>query len=228
MGIKVKRIIFFSILKKKTYYIVRHLIYQLCYLYRFVFIFRYQVYSSSVHPKAVISNGVIIRKKTSVARGVKIGGHTFINANTMIDSSVNSIGRYCSISHNVKIGLIPHPTDTPSTSPVFYSINRGFVSEELVVYNQKSSIGNDVFIAANAIILHGVSIGNGAVVAAGSVVTKNVPDFAVVAGIPAKIIKYREPVMDKVNPELTWDWWEMEPLSLLEEDDRFRYKRTIK
>lgn len=53
------------------------------------------------------------------------------------------------------------------------------------------SIGNDVWVGANSIILPGVNIGEGAVVAAGSVVTKDVPDFAIVGGIPAKIIKNR-------------------------------------
>lgn len=54
------------------------------------------------------------------------------------------------------------------------------------------SIGNDVWIGANAIILAGVSIGNGAVVAAGSVVNKDVPKNSVVGGVPAKVIKYRD------------------------------------
>lgn len=54
------------------------------------------------------------------------------------------------------------------------------------------SIGNDVWIAARVIILPGVSIGNGVILAAGAVITKNVPDYAIVAGNPAKIIRYRK------------------------------------
>ncbi len=53
-------------------------------------------------------------------------------------------------------------------------------------------IGNDVWIAANAIILAGVTVGDGAVVAAGAVVTRDVPPMAIVAGVPAKVIRYRD------------------------------------
>jgi acetyltransferase-like isoleucine patch superfamily enzyme len=58
--------------------------------------------------------------------------------------------------------------------------------------NKKVTIANDVWIGANCIILPGVNIGEGAVVAAGSVVTKNVEPFSIVAGIPAKFIKQRQ------------------------------------
>ena len=68
-------------------------------------------------------------------------------------------------------------------------------------------IGNDVWIGLNATILDGVTIGDGAIVAAGAVVTKDVPPYAVVAGVPAKIIKYRF-TESQIDFLLKFRWWE--------------------
>ena len=79
----------------------------------------------------------------------------------------------------------------------------------LVKLNHKSGvkINNDVYIGLNAIIMPGVTIGDGAVVGAGAVVTKDVPPYAIVAGVPAKVVKYRfeQPVIDKL---LELKWWD--------------------
>ena len=75
-------------------------------------------------------------------------------------------------------------------------------------FNKKYIIGNDVWLGKNIILTNGIKIGNGVRVAAGSVVTKNIPDFAIVAGIPAKIIGYRftEEQIVKLNKIAWWDW----------------------
>lgn len=75
-------------------------------------------------------------------------------------------------------------------------------------YIEKTIIGNDVWVGRNAIIIAGVKIGNGAIIGAGAVVTKDVPDYAVVAGNPAKIIKYRYSAeqIKKMNEIAWWNW----------------------
>lgn len=74
---------------------------------------------------------------------------------------------------------------------------------------EKIGIGNDVWIGANVIILDGIEIGDGAVVAAGSVITKSVPPYAIVGGVPAKIIRYRFE-KDKIEKLLILKWWDMD------------------
>jgi len=99
-----------------------------------------------------------------------------------------------------------HPMDRLSTHPFFFNSKLGYVAED----NMKSAsleISHDSWIGANALIAPGCSrIGLGAVVGAGSIVTKNVPDFAVVAGNPARIIRYRfpDPICDLVRKS---EWW---------------------
>lgn len=172
-----------------------------------------EVYSFYVHPSVKIGKNVIIRKYCNIAKNVIIGDYTFINEYTRIDSSIESIGKYCSISHNVKLGMIPHPLDLISTSPVFYSKNRG-LNNEFVQYDKKSKIGNDVFIASNVIVLYDVNIGDGAVIAAGSVVTKDVAPYAIMGGVPAKLIKYRFS-KDEITKLLNIKWWDKDLDSLL-------------
>lgn len=109
-----------------------------------------------------------------------------------------SIGKFCSIAEGVKIGLGIHPTHLESTHPAFYSpqsqwtnVIKPDLSYNIVEYKHVC-IGDDVWIGTNAMVLDGVTIGSHAIVAAGAVVTKDVPDYAVVAGVPSKVIKYRE------------------------------------
>ena len=116
-----------------------------------------------------------------------------------------SIGRFTSIGSNVQTIMFRHPTTYPyvSTSPVFYSTKQQCgetfadkeTFEECVMLDHKQhcavAIGNDVWINSNVTIISGVTIGDGAVVLAGAVVTRNVPPYSIVAGVPAKVIKYR-------------------------------------
>jgi len=100
-----------------------------------------------------------------------------------------SIGNYCSIAPGVKfIVCSDHPTNYISTYPFKVMIN----GEKCEAISKGDIIvSDDVWIGCNAIILSGVSIGQGAIIAAGAVVTKDVPPYALVGGTPAKIIKYR-------------------------------------
>jgi len=104
------------------------------------------------------------------------------------------IGSFTSIANNVVIGGAKHPIDWVSTSPVFYS-GRDSVTKKFSNFDlnetKKTIIGNDVWIGRSAIIISGVNIGNGAVIGAGAVVTKDVPPYAIFAGNPAKLIRFR-------------------------------------
>ena len=112
------------------------------------------------------------------------------------------IGKYVSIAANVTLGLGVHLTDNVSTSPLFLNKN----DERLLQQSQPIIIKNDVWIGKNAMIKNGITIGNGAVVGAGAIVTKDVPDYAIVAGVPARIIRYRfkPEVIEKL---LQGQWW---------------------
>ena len=133
---------------------------------------------------------------------VKIGDYTYINSGYIYNCI---IGKYCSIGNNVSIGPGEHIVSKISTFPI-----------NNLVFNQKdfselkptipTIIGHDVWIGNNAVILQNVMVGDGAVVAAGAVVTKNVPPYAIVGGVPAKVIKYRfdEDIISKL---LKIEWW---------------------
>lgn len=127
------------------------------------------------------------------------------------------IGRYCSIASDVKIGLGIHPINFVSTSPLFYSnknvFRKKWTGENLKVTEYRQVIiGHDVWIGANAIVMGGVKIGNGAIIGAGAVVTKDVPPFSIVGGVPARIIKYRfsSDTIKKISKTKWWDYPENE------------------
>lgn len=142
-----------------------------------------------------------------------IGAYTYIRNGSRIGAGVASIGRYCSIAPGAAIADGQHPVDWMSTHP-FQNGDEFWVGEQASPPSVTRSyskghafVGNDVWIGANAIVMGGVVVGDGSIVAAGAVVTKNVPPFAIVAGVPAKIIKYRFP--DHIISEmLRLNWWE--------------------
>ena len=137
------------------------------------------------------------------------------------------IGRYCSMGEEVQIGRQNHPLGWASTSPALYlreplfDIGDGFEgSEGLRNYRFENSepatnakitkIGNDVYIGHGAFIRAGVTISDGAIVAANAVVTKDVPPYAIVAGNPAVIKKFRVPVL-LISQLLHVRWWRFAP-----------------
>ena len=106
-----------------------------------------------------------------------------------------TVGKYCSIAKRVSVGLGFHPTNFISTSPIFYSpknpLFKSIVKDKKFEDIKPSFIGNDVWIGANVTVLKGVRIGDGAVVGAGSVVTKDIPELGIAVGNPARVVKYR-------------------------------------
>lgn len=152
--------------------------------------------SSKVYPFSRVTNSYI-------------GKNSYVSYNCQINNA--TIGNYCSIAKGVNIGLGFHPLNFVSTSPVFYSANnplgKSFVEENKFVDHKIITIGNDVWIGANAIILDGVNIGNGAIVAANAVVNKDVSPYSIVGGVPAKEIKKRfsQQTIDCLTESKWWD-----------------------
>ena len=140
------------------------------------------------------------------------------------------IGRYCSFGEQVQIGRHSHPMHWVSTSPFFYRPVEDVVDQAVSgvdgffpphdfkrqgppVKLEYTNIGNDVWIGHGAFIRPGVTIGHGAVIAAHAVVTKDVPPYAIVGGVPARVIRKR--FSDKqIESLLSSKWWEYAPWQL--------------
>jgi acetyltransferase-like isoleucine patch superfamily enzyme len=130
------------------------------------------------------------------------------------------IGRYCSFAEEVYIFNRNHPIRFKSMHPFFFNPACGYIDEEKIPIN-RIVVGNDVWVGQNAIILPNVKkVGDGAVIGAGAVVTKDVPDFAVVVGNPAEVIKYRfhEKTIAKIR---TSEWWNKDIEELREDFEEF-------
>lgn len=148
-------------------------------------------------------------------RQVEIGLYTYgscFEAGFNVGGKV-TIGRYCSFGPNVRYFGANHPMQYASMSPYFYRKEWGYDVRDIP--RQELIIGNDVWIGYGAIITSSCrSIGNGAVVAAGSIVTRDVPSYAIVMGVPARVTGYRFPEEAQEKLEQS-RWWEMEPSELM-------------
>jgi virginiamycin A acetyltransferase len=131
-----------------------------------------------------------------------------------------TIGRYVSVGPGVEAYRRNHPMERVSMHPYFYNSALGALDRDNIQH-RPLSIGHDAWIGANAILTPSCEkIGLGAVVGAGSVVTKSVPDFAIVAGNPAKLIRYR--FCDRVQQEIVdSEWWRNSKHDCLNEIQRF-------
>lgn len=131
--------------------------------------------------------------KHAHVKNSEVGDYSYISRYSHIENAV--IGRFCSIGADVIIGGGTHPTGLKSTYPGFYS-DKHYVRLETrfdpVEEYKTVTIGHDVWIGQRSVILDGVTIGNGAVIAAGSVVSHNVKPFRIVGGVPASTIGERE------------------------------------
>lgn len=129
------------------------------------------------------------------------------------------IGSFCSLARYVSIQEDYHNTNRTTMYFLERNLMHEPLSENAIVSNGKIAIGNDVWIGSAAHVLSGVSIGHGSVIAAGAVVTRDVPPYAVVAGNPARIIRYRFRE-DTIHKLLDMAWWEW-PIDKIIENKQF-------
>jgi acetyltransferase-like isoleucine patch superfamily enzyme len=188
--------------------------------------------SSFMRPGASLPDHVVLEpplslKWMSISHSLEMGAFSYAVSGFYFGCR---IGRYCSFGEQVQIGRHGHPMHWFSTSPFFYQGFRDILDRpppEGVEYQPQrdfphdtppetarlTNIGNDVWIGHGAFILPGVRIGDGACIAAESVVTSDVPPYAVVAGTPARIKRFRFP--DKIVDGLMASrWWEYAPWQL--------------
>lgn len=146
----------------------------------------------------------------------KLGRYSYVGYDSEVVNC--EIGAFCSIANGFIAGGAKHPLDWGSTSPVFYDVNGGTGFHLCRLPMQETArtiIENDVWIGSRAIVMQGLTIGTGAVIGAGAVVTKNVPPYAVVAGCPARILRFRfeDELVDRF---LRSEWWLLPDESLKE------------
>jgi acetyltransferase-like isoleucine patch superfamily enzyme len=163
--------------------------------------YRNLILSSDVAPEALQGARIRIMEGSRIDAASRIQSYTFVGHNCFITKT--DIGRYCSIANNVSTGQGEHKLERISTSALFYGDSYKELTEGECV------IGNDVWVGTESVIRRGVTIGSGAVIGANSVVMTDVPEFAVFAGTPAKLIKYRFSA-DQIRALKDSGWWELE------------------
>ena len=144
---------------------------------------------------------------------VRLGNFSYVSEDSKVSDA--EIGKFCSIGPQVLIGLGLHPSrEFISTHPSFYSplaqgqiafADRNYFTERL-----QTVIGNDVWIGARAIIAGGVNIGDGAIIGSGAVVADDVSPFAVVGGVPARILRSRF-APEEIAKIQESEWWNVNP-----------------
>ena len=156
----------------------------------------------------------------TVIRSSNFGKYSYVANNCNIVKL--NCGKFCSIGSHVTCGLGQHPKSFVSSHPIFYNKYAFDFMDNKLAYHSFNSHGytddlkkwhveikNDVWVGNNVTFVDGISVGNGAIIGANSLVTKNVADYSIVAGSPAKILGYRfEPQIIKSLLHLKWWDWE--------------------
>jgi acetyltransferase-like isoleucine patch superfamily enzyme len=161
-----------------------------------------------VDDRSTISPKARIYRNTHIINS-SIGRYSYVGIGSWICET--DMEAFCSVASNVNIGLGNHTMNFLSTSPIFTekqnATGYSWINESVAPPFRRVKIGNDVWIGYGAMILGGVTIGDGACIGAGAVVTKDVPPFAIVGGCPAKIIKYRfsSSIIERILSERWWD-----------------------
>jgi acetyltransferase-like isoleucine patch superfamily enzyme len=168
-----------------------------------------RVESSGVSPRARIGRRAIVRRGSEVGADVVLGDFSYISGPRSYVEAAR-IGKFCSIARQVVIGPGDHDLSGVTTHPFPLSPAYGGLATSAKQQTQKAPpiIGNDVWIGMNAIIMRGVIIGDGVVVAANSVVSRDVEPYTIVGGIPARLLKRRFPaeIIEALQRSQWWDW----------------------
>ncbi len=150
-----------------------------------------------------------------------LGMFSYLAPRVQLHSGI--LGRFCSVSADVAIGLAEHPPHYLTTHPIAYQTTGQFMNVPYYSDVMKgpfapkdsltSVIGNDVWIGTNAFIMKGVTVGDGAIIAAGAVVSRDVEPYSIVGGVPAKHIRYRfEPTIIRRLQAVAFWKWDLRPL----------------
>jgi len=143
------------------------------------------------------------------ASGVSMGAYSYVAP--LVQLHQFRMGRYCSVGDNLNV-LTQHPSDWLTTHPVshqpFFPPPFSHVSTHEYPQLERTVIGNDVWIGSRVSMKSGLTIGDGAIIGAGSVVTKDVPPFAVMGGVPARMIRRRfsDALIERIQACPWWDW----------------------
>jgi acetyltransferase-like isoleucine patch superfamily enzyme len=164
----------------------------------------------SISPLAVVRNATLHDyariKDYAELIDSELGAYSYVSQNSIVNKTI--IGKFCSIGHGTYVGLWEHNMSVSTHSFYLYETSGDFVKgyKSFDKCAISTSIGNDVWLGANCVILKGCIIGDGAIVGAGSVVTRDVPPYGIAVGNPAKVVKYRFPP-EEVAFLLKLQWW---------------------
>ena len=158
-----------------------------------------------------VSLGRVVNLSSAVTLShCQVGDYTYLGQQCRLSHA--NIGKYCSIASEVHIGLGSHPlAPYVSTHPLFVlrrdQYGWRFADRDYWSAFALTTVGNDVWIGLRAVIRDGVTVGDGAVIGAGAVVVSDVPPYAIVGGVPARVIRFRFPA-DVVQTLLHLRWWD--------------------
>jgi phosphonate metabolism protein (transferase hexapeptide repeat family) len=172
--------------------------------------------SPRVHTTAQLRDCVLGRF-TDVAERVvmaecELGDYSYVERGA--EAIYTAIGKFCAVASNARLNALNHPIDRITQHKISYRPNEYFVGAKIdKVFRERRQrahvvMGHDVWIGHGAVVMPGISIGHGAIVAAGAVVTRDVEPFAIVAGVPARRIKWRftKSIRERIITLAWWDW----------------------
>lgn len=180
-------------------------------------------YNSAVDEKTFLEGNNYIENAS--IKGTFMGAYSYCGKSYLNNCK---IGRFTSISRDVVVVSPTHPLDFVSTFPGFYNSQmprfpfseRKFNEFLLTEEGYECEIGNDVWIGRNVLIKGGIHIGDGAVIGMGSIVTKDIPPYSIVTGVPARVIRYRFS-QDIISKLLKIQWWNWDYSKISEQKNLF-------